>query len=103
VSRAAGNAPERRDRPGADVEFAAIEHRVTPPAMFSAGRPRFFIPLAERRYREAASAQAQFDEYVRTAAGSGGAASEIVKAKQLLDDGTISQVEFDALKTKALS
>src|SRR5581483_3634100 len=33
--------------------------------------------MAERRYREAASAQAQFDEYVRSTAGSGGAAGEI--------------------------
>ncbi len=59
--------------------------------------------MAERRYREAASAQAQFDQYVRTAAGSGGAAGEIERAKKLLDDGTISQDEFDAIKAKALS
>jgi hypothetical protein len=60
--------------------------------------------MAERRYREAATAQSQFDQYVRTTAGSGGgAASEIAKAKQLLDDGTISQADFDAIKAKALS
>ena len=59
--------------------------------------------MAERRYREAASAQAQFDQYVRTTAGSGGAASEIEKAKKLLDDGAITQDEFEAIKTKALS
>src|ERR1700756_3371997 len=29
--------------------------------------------MADRRYREAASAQAQFDQYVRATAGSGGA------------------------------
>jgi Short C-terminal domain len=46
--------------------------------------------------------QAQFDEYVRKAAGTGDAASEIEKAKQLLADGTITQAEFDAIKTKAL-
>ena len=59
--------------------------------------------MADRRNRETASAQAQFDQYVRTTAGSGGAASEIEKAKKLLDDGTISQAEFDALKARALS
>ena len=59
--------------------------------------------MAERRYREAATAQAQFDEYVRTTAGSGGAASEIEKAKKLLDDGAISQAEFDSIKSKALA
>ena len=59
--------------------------------------------LAERRYREAADAQAQFDQYVRQTAGSGGAASEIEKAKQLLDNGTLTQAEFDAIKAKALA
>ena len=59
--------------------------------------------MAERRNREAASAQAQFDQYVRSTAGSGGAAGEIEKAKKLLDDGTISRDEFDAIKAKALS
>jgi hypothetical protein len=59
--------------------------------------------MAERRNREVASAQAQFDQYVRSTAGSGGAAGEIEKAKKLLDDGTISRDEFDAIKAKALS
>jgi hypothetical protein len=38
---------------------------------------------------------------VREAAG--GSAAEIAKAKELLDSGAISQAEFDAIKTKALS
>jgi len=59
--------------------------------------------MAERRYRDAASQQAQFDEYVRTTAGSGGAAAEIEKAKKLLDDGAITQAEFDSIKAKALA
>jgi phospholipase D-like protein/putative oligomerization/nucleic acid binding protein len=59
--------------------------------------------MAERRYREAATAQAQFDEYVRTTAGSAGAAGEIEKAKQLLDSGAITRDEFDAIKAKALA
>jgi hypothetical protein len=59
--------------------------------------------MAERKTKEAQASQAQFDEYVRTTAGSGGAAAEIEKAKQLLDNGAISQAEFDALKAKALA
>ena len=59
--------------------------------------------MNERRAREGRAAQAQFDEYVRKAAGQGGAASEIEKAKQLLDNGTITQAEFDSIKAKALS
>jgi Short C-terminal domain/Phospholipase_D-nuclease N-terminal len=59
--------------------------------------------MAERRMKEEQASQAQFDEYVRTTAGSGGAASEIEKAKQLLDSGAITQAEFDAIKSKALA
>ncbi len=59
--------------------------------------------MAERRMKEVQASQAQFDEYVRTTAGSGGAASEIEKAKQLLDSGAITQAEFDAIKSKALA
>jgi len=59
--------------------------------------------MAERRYRDAADTQSQFDQYVRQTAGSGGAASEIEKAKQLLDNGTITQGEFDAIKAKVVA
>ena len=59
--------------------------------------------MAERRMGEAQASQAQFDEYVRTTAGSGGATAEIEKAKQLLDSGTISQAEFDTIKARALA
>lgn len=54
------------------------------------------------RERTAAQQQAQkqaFDQYVREAAG--GPAAEIAKAKELLDAGTITQAEFDAIKVKA--
>jgi uncharacterized membrane protein YcjF (UPF0283 family) len=59
--------------------------------------------MAERRAQDTQAAQAQFDQYVRNAAGKGGPASEIETAKQLLDSGAISQAEFDAIKAKALS
>jgi len=59
--------------------------------------------MAERRAQDTQVAQAQFDQYVRSAAGKGGPASEIETAKQLLDSGAISQEEFGAIKAKALS
>jgi hypothetical protein len=59
--------------------------------------------MAERKAQDTKAAQAQFDQYVRTAAGTGGPASEIHKAKELLDAGTITQAEFDAIKAKALA
>jgi hypothetical protein len=59
--------------------------------------------MAERRMKEAQAGQAQFDDYVRTTAGTGGAADEIEKAKRLLDSGAITQTEFDAIKAKALA
>jgi hypothetical protein len=60
--------------------------------------------MAERQQKDVQAQQAQFDSYVRQAAGTGGgAASEIEKAKALLDNGTITQAEFDSLKAKALA
>ena len=59
--------------------------------------------MTERKLQEVQTQQAQFDQYVRSTAGSGGAAAEIEKAKQLLDSGAITQAEFDAIKTKALA
>jgi Phospholipase_D-nuclease N-terminal len=59
--------------------------------------------MAERKAKDNEVAQNQFDDYVRRAAGTGGAASEIEKAKQLLENGTINQGEFDAIKAKALA
>jgi hypothetical protein len=59
--------------------------------------------MAERRAQDTKAAQAQFDQRVRQAAATGGPASEIAKAKQLLDDGTITQAEYDAIKAKALA
>jgi hypothetical protein len=59
--------------------------------------------MAERNAKQMQAQQAQMDSYVKSVAGSGGAAAEIEKAKQLLDSGAISQTEYDAIKAKALS
>ena len=58
--------------------------------------------MAHRTERQSQAAQAQFDEYVRQAASKAGPASEIETAKKLLDSGTITQAEFDAIKAKAV-
>jgi hypothetical protein len=42
-------------------------------------------------------------EIKSVATNGGGGAAEIDEAKGLLDSGTINQVEFDALKAKALA
>jgi hypothetical protein len=57
----------------------------------------------ERSMERAQASQQQLDDYVRGTASSGGAAAEIDKAKQLLDNGAITQAEFDAIKAKALA
>jgi putative oligomerization/nucleic acid binding protein/phospholipase D-like protein len=59
--------------------------------------------MSERRAKDVQQSQQQFDDYVRRTAGAGGPASEIEKAKQLLDSGAITQEEFDSIKTKALA
>jgi hypothetical protein len=57
--------------------------------------------MRERSARHAQAQQQAFDQYVRESAG--GSAAEIAKAKELLDAGTISQAEFEAIKAKAVS
>ena len=59
--------------------------------------------MTERDMEQARAAQSQFDQYVQTVAGSGGTVGEIERAKGLLDAGTITQAEFDAIKQKALA
>jgi uncharacterized membrane protein YcjF (UPF0283 family) len=57
--------------------------------------------MRDRSAKQAQAQQRAFDQYVREAAG--GSAAEIAKAKELLDAGTITQAEFDAIKAKAVS
>jgi general stress protein CsbA len=62
--------------------------------------------MAERRMKSAQVAQSQFDDYVKTVAAENGGgsspATQIAKAKELLDSGAINQAEFESLKAKAL-
>lgn len=66
--------------------------------------------MAERRQTRADQAQSQFDNYVRSVSGPGGGGAtadnptdQLVKAKKLLDDGAITQTEYDSLKQKVLT
>lgn len=60
--------------------------------------------MAERAQTEAAQVQRATDAYIRQTAGSAASPSdEIAKAKALLDSGSITPQEFEALKAKALA
>jgi Phospholipase_D-nuclease N-terminal len=58
--------------------------------------------MAERTGREQQQAQSASEAYIRNVAGSS-SADEIAKGKALLDAGTITQGEFDLLKSKAVA
>ncbi len=58
--------------------------------------------MAERSQKDARAAQDAADSYIRSVAGSI-VSDEIAKAKGLLDAGTISQTEFDSIKSKVLA
>ena len=58
--------------------------------------------MAERQARSAQQAEAATTEYIRSVAKAS-PSQEIAKAKELLDAGTLTQAEFDAVKAKALS
>jgi len=57
--------------------------------------------MRERTVKQSQTQQQAFDQYVRETAG--GPATEIAKAKELLDSGAITQADYDAIKAKALS
>jgi uncharacterized membrane protein len=58
--------------------------------------------MAQRSAKQQIEAKQEFDTYVRETAGGGGSTAEIANAKKLLDDGAISQEEFEAIKRKSL-
>ena len=57
--------------------------------------------MTQRALDHAQARRSEMDSYVQSVAG--GAAGEIERAKGLLDSGTITQAEFDAIKQKALA
>ena len=59
--------------------------------------------MGERQMQRVQESRAQMDSYVRTVASSSDAAEQITKAKALLDNGTLTQAEFDQVKAKALA
>jgi len=59
--------------------------------------------MAERQAGEMREAQAATDSYIQQVASQGNPADQIATAKGLLDDGTITQAEFDRLKASALA
>ena len=59
--------------------------------------------MAERQAGDIQEAQAATDSYIKQVAGRGNPADQIATAKGLLDQGTISQTEFDQLKAAALA
>ena len=58
--------------------------------------------MAQRQAEQLTEARRETDDYVRSVAGTAGAAGEIERAKGLLDSGAINQQEYDAIKAKAL-
>jgi Phospholipase_D-nuclease N-terminal len=59
--------------------------------------------MAERRATMARQAQAETEQYIQSVASKPNPADEIASAKGLLDDGTITQGEYERLKEKALA
>ena len=59
--------------------------------------------MAERQAGELQKAQAATDSYIQEVAGRSNPAEQIATAKNLLDEGTITQAEFDRLKASALA
>jgi len=59
--------------------------------------------MTERSIAAQQEVKSQFDQEVRSAAGRTDPAEQIAKAKRMLEEGTITQAEFDQLKQKALA
>jgi len=59
--------------------------------------------MAQRSAEQQQAVQAQSESYIRSVAQADNPMEQIAQGKQLLDSGTITQAEFDALKQKALA
>ena len=58
--------------------------------------------MAERQQAESKQVKAETDQYIRTVAG-WSPSEEIAKAKALLDEGTITQQDYEAIKAHAVA
>jgi hypothetical protein len=59
--------------------------------------------MHERAVAQARQQEKEFDTYVRQAAGGSNTADELAKLARLRDNGTITEAEFDAEKSKLLA
>ena len=59
--------------------------------------------MAERQAGAARQAQAETEQYIQSVAGAPNPADQIASAKALLNDGTITEAEYQQLKVKALA
>lgn len=59
--------------------------------------------MAQRQLARMQKQQGDMDEYIRNVSATGDPTTQIANAKALLDNGSITQEEFDTLKAKALS
>ena len=59
--------------------------------------------MAERQAGAARQARAETEQYIQSVASTSNSADQIASAKVLLDDGTITEVEYERLKEKALA
>jgi hypothetical protein len=59
--------------------------------------------MAERQSRDVADMKQQQDAYIREVASKASPADQIAQAQKMLNDGAISQPEFERLKEKALA
>jgi len=59
--------------------------------------------MAERSARQADVAKQQTDAYIREVASSTSPTDQIAQAQKMLDQGVISQPEYERLKAKALA
>jgi hypothetical protein len=59
--------------------------------------------MADRSIQQQQAAKTEMDAYVRSVAGPSDPSDQIATAKRLLDEGTISQAEFDQIKQRAIA
>ena len=59
--------------------------------------------MTERAAKTQKGVEEETAQYVQSVAGQSDPASQIANAKKLLDNGTITQAEFDQIKQKALA